>query len=420
MNAAITFIIPAYNAAGTLPDTLRSVLSQTRRDWSTIVIDDGSRDGTSEVVTRFLADSRFQLLRQANSGVAASRNRALSMVQTAAVCFLDADDTIEPFFVERMLPALEGQEVAAAAYRLVGPKLQEAGWAISPTPEDVQRLTEFNSFAIGAVVFDRAALARVAGESPFAVGSNIEDWEVLAALRNAQWATPITGPMYSYRLRPDSRTTALWGVWRDGLNLIAVLHPDPRTKPQALRRWTVRNLARAAAADDHRLVALLFEHLDRLTAFDADTLAGALRWSMRRMSVAGEPQALQPAAAWSAQVLNCLSHDEVAVEALRRATHPDWNQVAAAAAARIRPDQTLVIYGLGRNGRELLRALEPQRLSLAVIDDGPASVDLPRLTVPELRSNHIVLVTPDDRSKILTGLARGRQAQVLLPEQLVA
>ncbi len=427
MNAAITFIIPAFNAARTLADTLRSLIAQTRGDWNAIVIDDGSTDGTFapaagtlRVVARpkdldsLLGDPRVQLVRQANSGVAAARNRGLSLAKAPAACFLDADDTLSPAFIERMLPALKGHDLVAAAYRYVGPNLEDVGWTI--TPADVQGLTEFNQFAIGAIVFDRSSLIRLAGDRPFPSGSRQEDWELLASLRGAKWGMPITEPLYSYRLSPESRTTALCEIWRDGMNLIARHAPDA-TPP--IRRWTLRNLARAAAAGDRRLCTRMFEHLDALTPADTQVLTGALRWSMRRMTVAGESHPARDA--WHASILNLLGSSVIAADALRCAAHPDWNQIAQAAAARIRPDQTLVIYGLGRNGRDLLKALEPKRLTLAIIDDGAVTTPgLPRLTIPDLGPKHVVLVTPDDRAAILKGLGNGGQAQILLPEQLVA
>lgn len=427
MNASITFIIPAFNAARTLADTLGSLTAQTRGDWRAIVIDDGSTDGTftsgslhlsprSKNLDSLLADPRIETIHQANSGVAASRNRGLSLSSTPAVCFLDADDTVEPGFIDRMLPALKGHDLVAAAYRYAGPQLEDVGWTVVPAASDVQGLTEFNQFAIGAIVFDRSSLVRLAGDRPFPSGSRQEDWELLVSLRGAKWGMPITEPLYSYRLTPESRTTALCEVWRDGMNLIARHAPEPTP---AIRRWTLRNLARAAAAGDRRLCTRMFEHLDTLSPADTQVLAGALRWSMRRMTVAGE---VHPAPdAWHASMLRLLGSSDVAAEALGRAGHPDWNQIAQAAAARVGPDQTLVIYGLGRNGRDLLKALEPKRLALAVIDDGPATTPgLPRLTIPDLGPKHIVLVTPDDRAAILKGLGQGRQAQILLPEHLVA
>jgi len=433
MNAAITFIIPAFNAGRTIGDTLRSLIVQTRPDWSAIVIDDGSTDGAfvppsgslrieskgrQEPLDRLLTDPRIQAIRQANSGVAATRNRGLSLATTPAACFLDADDTIEPTFIERMLPALKDHDLVPAAYRYTGPDLQDVGWVIRPTPQDVQRLKEFNQYAIGAFVFDRLSLLKIAGERPFPSGSRQEDWEFLISLSAAKWGTPIADPLYSYRLTPQSRTTALCEIWRDGLNLIARHSPD---SPSALRGWTLRNLARAASAGDRRLCTRMFEHLDALNPADIDLLAGALRWSMRRMTVAGETPTLQTRTAWEASILDLLGSSTHAAAALQRASLPDWNRIAEAAAARVGPDQTLVIYGLGRNGRDLLKALQPRHLSIAIIDDGAAAnPGLPRLTIPDLGPKHIVLVTPDDRAAILKGLNRGRQAQILLPEQLVA
>jgi hypothetical protein len=423
MTPSLTFIIPAHNAAATIGATLRSITAQTRRDWLAIVIDDGSTDGTRRAAES-TGNPRIKVLAQPNAGVATARNRGLSLAQTPAVCFIDADDTIEPTFLETMLPRLEGHDLAAAGYRYADPDLADVGWTVQPGPEDhcPGRLAEFNQFAIGAIVFNRESLLRLSDPAPFPSGTTQEDWSLLLklSLAGARWAPHTNEPLFNYRLRPQSRTTALCEIWRDGLNLIAAHHPDATTRELALRRWTVRNLARAAAAGDRRLCDLFFEHLDTLTAFDADTLAGGLRWSLRRMTVAREPQSLLNPAAWNMQILSALGQDELARESLRRATHPDWDQVAAAAAARLRPDQTLVIYGLGRNGRELLTALKPRRVALAVIDDGSTSTDLPRLTIPDLSPEHVVLVTPDDRSAILSGLRRGKQAQVLLPEQLVA
>lgn len=423
--SCLTFIIPAFNAAPTIADTLRSLIAQTRYDWSAIVIDDGSSDKTRQAAES-IRDPRIQILAQPNSGVATARNRGLSLARSPAVCFLDSDDTVEPEFVERMIPRLKGHDLATCSYRYVGPDLNDVGWTVTPGPGDHQprRLAEFNQFAIGGIVMDRECLLRLAAPSPFPTNTTQEDWDLLLSLSlaGARWAPIPTGdqPLFSYRLRPQSRTTALCSVWRDGLNLIAAHHPDVLVRDSALRRWTVRNLARAGAAGDRHLCDRIFEHLDTLTAFDVDTLAGSLRWSMRRMLVAGEREA-QTRDSWHSEILTALQYDPLAQEAVRRAMCPDWGQVAVAAAARVRPDQTLVIYGLGRNGRDLLQALRPCRVSLAVIDDSPATgADLPRLTVPDLTPKHIVLVTPDARGPILLNLRQGRQSQVLLPEQLVA
>jgi glycosyltransferase involved in cell wall biosynthesis len=72
----IGVVIPAYNAASWIADAIRSVLAQTHRDWRLVVVDDGSTDGTGDVVAGF-PDPRIRLTRQANGGVSAARNAGI-------------------------------------------------------------------------------------------------------------------------------------------------------------------------------------------------------------------------------------------------------------------------------------------------------------------------------------------------------
>lgn len=70
-------MIPCYNLAASLPETLESVRRQTRTDWEAIVINDGSSDNTRDVVRDFLGrhrDPRFRYLEQPNRGLPAARN----------------------------------------------------------------------------------------------------------------------------------------------------------------------------------------------------------------------------------------------------------------------------------------------------------------------------------------------------------
>src|SRR5512142_1696981 len=73
----IGVVVPAYNAAVWIGDAIASVLAQTHRDWALVVVDDGSTDGTVELVAGF-TDRRIRLIRQANAGVSAARNTGLA------------------------------------------------------------------------------------------------------------------------------------------------------------------------------------------------------------------------------------------------------------------------------------------------------------------------------------------------------
>ena len=112
----VSVVIPAYNAAATLPDTLDSVLAQTYPHIEIVVVDDGSRDGTPDVLARYAP--RVRGIRQVNGGLAAARNAGLAAAQGQFIALLDADDLCEPerigaqvaFMVDRPDVVLTGTE----------------------------------------------------------------------------------------------------------------------------------------------------------------------------------------------------------------------------------------------------------------------------------------------------------------------
>lgn len=87
-------VIPAYNAAATVAEAVASAAAQDPPPAAILVVDDGSEDGTAEVAGRCGAPVR--VLRQANAGACAARNRGLAEVRTELVQFLDADDLLLP------------------------------------------------------------------------------------------------------------------------------------------------------------------------------------------------------------------------------------------------------------------------------------------------------------------------------------
>lgn len=98
----ISIVMPLYNKAETVLDSLRSVLVQTVTDWELIVVDDGSRDGGGEHVLT-LGDARLRLHRQLNAGVSAARNAGVKLARADLVTFLDADDLWKPDFLAAIL-----------------------------------------------------------------------------------------------------------------------------------------------------------------------------------------------------------------------------------------------------------------------------------------------------------------------------
>lgn len=105
-------LIAAYRAAGHLPGALESVAGQAHADWELVVVEDGSRDGTEELVREFAAAHPgrrvvYDNLGE-NRGVAAARNRLLELAEGEALAFLDADDVWRPGHLAGLAEALAG------------------------------------------------------------------------------------------------------------------------------------------------------------------------------------------------------------------------------------------------------------------------------------------------------------------------
>lgn len=101
-------LVAAHDAAASLPQALSSIARQGLCDWECIVVDDGSRDGTSAVVESFAAkDTRFRLLRQEHLGVVEARNHGLQRCRGEFLAILDADDRMRPSRLEQQVEALE-------------------------------------------------------------------------------------------------------------------------------------------------------------------------------------------------------------------------------------------------------------------------------------------------------------------------
>ena len=115
----ISVIIPLYNMADYLEETVSSALSQTFSDLEIILVDDGSTDASGSICDEVACkDARIRVLHKENGGVAAARNAGLDTAAGDYIFFLDSDDLISPETLELMLGACEegGADIVMAAY----------------------------------------------------------------------------------------------------------------------------------------------------------------------------------------------------------------------------------------------------------------------------------------------------------------
>lgn len=100
----ISVIIPAYNAEATIMRACRSVLAQSYPNVELIVVDDGSKDATGEIVKALAAEKdNVRCIQQPNGGVSRARNTGLDAVTGEYIMFLDADDELEPGCMEALM-----------------------------------------------------------------------------------------------------------------------------------------------------------------------------------------------------------------------------------------------------------------------------------------------------------------------------
>ena len=104
MHGLVSIIMPSYNTAKYISDSIKSVLAQTYKNWELIIVDDCSTDNTDEIVGDFLSDERIRYLKnEKNSGAAVSRNYALREARGKWIAFLDSDDLWLPEKLEKQL-----------------------------------------------------------------------------------------------------------------------------------------------------------------------------------------------------------------------------------------------------------------------------------------------------------------------------
>ena len=141
----VSVVVPAYNAAATLGETLRSVRAQSHRNLEIIVVDDGSTDMTVNIARQHAAqDGRLRLLTQSNGGVAAARNHGIAEARSDLIAPVDADDLWAPDKIEKQLRALKagGGNVALVYtwYALIDDESRITDTSYRPTEEgDVLR-----------------------------------------------------------------------------------------------------------------------------------------------------------------------------------------------------------------------------------------------------------------------------------------
>ncbi|MEO1005251.1 MAG: glycosyltransferase family A protein [Cyanobacteria bacterium J06638_38] len=274
----ISIVVPAYNAAKTITETIESVQRQTINDWELIVVNDGSTDNTLEILKQ-IVEPRLKIISAPNGGVSAARNLGIAQAQGKYIAFLDADDLWVADKLKLQLQALEQNPDAIVAYSWTCfMDEQQDGYVYHPSPPynysgDVYpRLLQGGFIHSGSnTLVCKSALDRVGG---FDSRCDIcEDWDMWVRL--AAIGEFVVVPQYQimYRRAAGSSTSRVERMYQQTLYTINKAFQAAPEHLQYIRRQTEGNL--------HMYIASLYLQHGTETV-KTQKAAQHIRWSLQK------------------------------------------------------------------------------------------------------------------------------------------
>lgn len=129
----VSVIMPVYNAAPYIAESVNSLLRQTHEDWELIIVDDGSTDNSVEILSSF-TDDRILVIRQSNQGQSVATNNGLKLACGQYIQFLDADDILDENKIKVQLSAISGspESIAISSWAFFNSDIPDA--AVSSRP----------------------------------------------------------------------------------------------------------------------------------------------------------------------------------------------------------------------------------------------------------------------------------------------
>jgi glycosyltransferase involved in cell wall biosynthesis len=243
----VSVVIPTHNHGRFVEEAVESVLGQTHPPAETIVVDDGSTDDTAARLERFAG--RVEVIRQANAGVSAARNRGAAHATGELLAFLDADDAWVSTKLERQVARLQADEGLGLVHCGVievdadGQKLRERldgqeGWV-------ADAMLRFGGEGVilgggSGAVLRRDAYLEVGGFD--ARLSTSADWDLYYRVARGHRVGFVPEPLVRYRCHSSNMHANIRAMERDMLRAFAKAFADPHAPERRLLRRSYGNL----------------------------------------------------------------------------------------------------------------------------------------------------------------------------------
>lgn len=230
MHPIVTVIMPTYNSANTVEQSIESVLYQTMPDFELIIIDDGSQDKTFDIISEFAKrDLRIKILKNdCNIGVAATRNRALEIANGKYIAFLDSDDIWAKEKLKRQIVRLKETDgdICFTSYGFVNSKgmpIRRAEYIV-PLKTDYHGMLRENVIGLSTTLVKQDALKGTKFDSRWFH----EDYALwLTLLRTGRTAWGLQDVLVTYRTggRSSNKINVAknrWKIYREHENFSVI------------------------------------------------------------------------------------------------------------------------------------------------------------------------------------------------------
>ncbi|MCR2038470.1 glycosyltransferase [Adlercreutzia caecimuris] len=209
----VSVVIPVYNCEKYIHEAIESVIAQSYLDWELIAVDDGSTDGSSEILDEFSCDPRIHVIHQENGGVAAARNAGIELCSGRYIAFLDADDIwCDCHKLEKQLRFMKRRDVGMcfSSYETISENGVSINVVHVPDRIDYKGFLKNTITCSHTVVFDTQRIARELLMAPtsFPDKDFPEDLSVwLQVLKEGYFAYGLDDVLAQYRKRRTSRSS---------------------------------------------------------------------------------------------------------------------------------------------------------------------------------------------------------------------
>lgn len=207
MNTLVSIIVPCFNQAHYLDESLVSVLNQSYTNWECIIVNDGSPDNTEEIANKWCKkDKRFKYLKKRNGGLSSARNAGIKISKGEFILPLDADDIIDKNYLIQLVPVLNEDDSLAIAscYSkfFVGTK-ENIVYESRPMGSTIKNILFENSL-IATSLFKKSYWKEVGGYDE-QMKQGFEDWEFWVAITKLGYKYKIVEEfLFYYRRTKES------------------------------------------------------------------------------------------------------------------------------------------------------------------------------------------------------------------------